>query len=297
MRSALAVLIVTTVVGLPGLDVVPSRITGATTTIDTPSLSEILKRTGSYAESYHRDFTSVVAEEHYVQHVKRTPVKWASGGGTGSEQRTLRSDFMLLRGETGETAWLSFRDIFEVDGKAVTGERGRLEQWLRGSRASFASRARALAFDQARYNIGDVVRTINVPLLPLEFLVSTNQDRLRFRVRGRDTLFGTEVAVVAFEERRKPTLIRTPDGDDVPANGTVWIEPSTGGVLRTELRTGEKDRRQIRTTIVVSYERNDRLDMLVPALMEETYLTASESITGVARYSNYRRFETEARIK
>jgi hypothetical protein len=282
---------------LPAFAPTPSRIAASIEVAVVPSLNDIARKAGSYAESYHRDFTSVVAEEHYVQRVKRSAGGAGAAGVTTAEQRTLRSDFMLLRGEPGETAWLSFRDIFEVDGSAVTGERGRLELWLRGSRASFASRARALAFDQARYNIGDVVRTINVPLLPLEFLVPANQDRLRFRMRGRDTLLATEVAVVTFEERRKPTLIRTPDGGDVPANGTFWIEPATGRVLKTELKTGEKDRRQIRTSIVVSYERNDRLDMLVPSVMEETYLTARETITGIARYSNYRRFETEVRIK
>ena len=266
------------------------------------SFEDILRRSGLYAETYHRDFTSIVAEEHYVQKVTR-----ASGGGSGrwplagvtddSEERTLRSDYMLLRGESGETAWLSFRDIFEVDGKAVAGERGRLETWLRGSRASFASRARALALDQARYNVGSLVRTINVPLLPLEFLVRDNQQRMRFRQRGEEMILITQAAVVAYEERRRPTLIRTPDGDDVPAEGRFWIDPASGRVLKTELRTGHRDRRQVRTTITVSYEGNERLNMLVPVSMEETYFTGSETITGSARYSNYRRFETEARIK
>jgi hypothetical protein len=108
---------------------------------------------------------------------------------------------------------------------------------------------------------------------------------------------GTETVVVTFEERRKPTLIRTPDGDDVPANGTFWIEPSSGRVRETDLRTGESGRGQVRTRIVVTYQPNERLNMLVPSSMEETYLAARETITGTARYSNYRRFETDVRIK
>lgn len=253
------------------------------------SLGDVLERAAAYAQNYQRDFTSVVAEERYEQKVTRR--------GGNAEQRVLRSDYMLLRGDPGRAPWLSFRDVFEVDGTPVAGERGRLERWLRDSHASFASRARALALDQARYNIGDVVRTINVPLLPLEFLSPENQDRLRFRLRGRETLIGIETMVVTFEERRKPTLIRTPEGDDVPANGTFWIEPSSGRVLKSELRTGERDRRQIRTSIVVTYEPNERLTMLVPSSMEEAYLAARETITGTARYSNYRRFETDVRIK
>jgi hypothetical protein len=249
------------------------------------SLKDVLRRAGTYAEDYQRDFTSVVAEEHYVQKVE---------GGT---ERTLRSDYMLVRGETGQAGWLSFRDIFEVDGKAVAGERGRLERWLRDSRSSFASRARALALDQARYNVGNVVRTINVPLLPLEFLLPEMQKRLRFRLNGRDRLLDTDVVIVTFEERRRPTVIRTPNGDDVPASGAFWVEPASGRVLRTELRTGGRDLRYVRTAIRVAYERHDRLNMLVPSAMDETYLAARETITGSARYSNYRRFETDVRLK
>lgn len=266
------------------------------------SLQTILRRASTYAETYHREFTSIVAEEHYVQQVTRTPAganeRWPSPSLPDDGQvRTLRSDFMLLRGERSEAAWLSFRDIFEVDGKPVTGERGRLEGWLRDSRASFASRARALAMDQARYNVGGVVRTINVPLLPLEFLLTANQNRMRFRLSSREALAGTDGVVISYEERRRPTFIRTPGGDDVPAGGSFWIDPTTGAVLRTELRTGERDRRAVRTTITVAYERNTRLNMLVPLVMQEIYDAGRETITGVARYSNYRRFETQVRLK
>jgi hypothetical protein len=264
------------------------------------SLNDVLRRAGAYAERYHRDFTSVVAEEHYVQRVTRAddskrslPASLPDDGAS----RTLRSDYMLLRGEPGETAWLSFRDIFEVDGTPVSGERGRLERWLRDSRASFSSRARALALDQARYNIGSIVRTINVPLLPLEFLSPGNQKRLRFRLSGRETIGDTPVFVVTFEERDRPTMIRTPEGDDVPATGVLWIEPASGRVLKTELRTGDRDRRQVRTTITVSYQPNERLSMLVPEAMDERYATGPETITGSARYFNYRRFETDVRIR
>lgn len=254
------------------------------------ALGAVLRRAAAYAETYHRDFTSIVAEEHYVQRVARR-------SGSPGTHRTLRSDFMLLRGEPGQAAWISFRDIFEVDGRPVSGERGRLERWLHDSRESFASRARALAFDQARYNIGDIVRTINVPLLPLEFLIQDNQRRMRFRLHGNDGFHTRDTIIVAYEERRRPTIIRTPDGANVPASGRVWIERASGRVYQTELRTGERDTRLVRTTITVSYEPNERLNMLVPVAMEETYVTDRETITGSARYSNYRRFETEVRIK
>lgn len=266
-----------------------------------PSLGSLLAAAGSYAERYHEAFTTVVAEEQYVQNLV-SPMRAGSGTwalqsvGDNDEQRTLRSDVMLLRGVAGEDAWFFFRDVFDVDGKPVSSTRGRLETWLRQSRDSFVHRARALALEQARYNLGDILRTINVPLVALEFLLPPHQERFRFRLAG-DTLVSTvKVTAVTYEERRRPTMIRTPEGQDIEARGTFWIEPGTGRVLRTELRTGERNPRQVRAAIVVTYEYNERLDMLVPASMQERYSAGSQQITGLATYSNFRRFETDARI-
>jgi hypothetical protein len=196
---------------------------------------------------------------------------------------------MLLRGVAGEDAWFAFRDVFEVDGRPRRLLTGRLEGWLADSRTSFVQRARALALEQARYNIGPVVRTINVPTLALEVLVPANQERFRFRRTGQTNLLGAEVSVISFEERRRPTMIRTPEG-------TLWIEPGTGRVVRTELRTGGSKTRQVDATITVTYADVPRLELLLPESMQERYLAGSTEITCTATYSNFRRFETDARI-
>lgn len=253
------------------------------------SRNKLLDAAAVYTEQYHEAFTSIVAEERYVQRLQ-------PGLGDRARRRTLRSDVMLLRGVDGEHGWFFFRDVFEVDGEAVSGERGRLESWLRQSRDAFVQRARALALEQARYNLGNIVRTINVPLVALEFLLPRNQQRFRFRMTNQETVSGTHVMTVTYEERRRPTMIRTPEGDDVEARGRFWIEAGTGRVFRTELRTGERDRHQVRATIVVTYEPNERLRMLVPVAMEESYSAGTEEIAGSATYSNFRRFETDARI-
>jgi hypothetical protein len=259
-----------------------------------PSLGRVLDAAGAYAERYHDAFTTIVAEEHYVQQVVSQPGRFPERA--GDRERTLRSDVMLLRGGAGEGAWFFFREVFEVDGTAVSGTRGRLESWLRDSRDAFLNRARALALEQARYNLGDILRTINVPLIALEFVLPRHQERFRFRSAGQTTVNDVDVLAITFEERRHPTMIRTPDGEDIEARGTLWIEPATGRVLRTELRTGERHAADVRAAIIVSYEHNERLGMLVPAAMQERYVAGSHEITGLARYSNFRRFETDARI-
>jgi hypothetical protein len=256
-----------------------------------PSLRDLLGSAGTYSERYHDAFTTIVAEERYVQRAAAT-----GDAPKGAEERLLRSDVMLVRGAAGESTWFFFRDVFEVDGQPVSGTRGRLESWYQESRDSFMHKARALAIEQARFNLGDVLRTINVPLFALEFLFPRNQDRFRFRMSADALVDGTRVTTVTFQERRRPTMIRTLDGEDVEVRGTFWIEPATGRVLKSELRTGEGNRRRIRAVITVTYAPNERLRMLVPVSMDETYAFKSIHITGTAMYSNFRRFETEARI-
>ena len=82
----------------------------------------------------------------------------------------------------------------------------------------------------------------------------------------------------------------------MPSSGTFWIDPRTGGVLRSELRTGTK-KDGITSIILVGYRHQDRFDMLLPDDMNELYVTSSERIEGHATYSNFRRFEVETRIK
>ena len=260
-------------------------------------LRDVLARAGAYVQDYHRRITTVVADEHYVQRsmaASGARDEAPEGAGDVIEARELRSEFMLLPGIPGEGGWFAFRDVLEVDGRPVNSQRGRLEGWLAESRAGFMRRARALALEQARYNIGPVVRTINVPTLALEILMPANQERFRFRRAGTARHADPGVAAVTFEERRRPTMIRTPEGRDVRASGTLWIETATGRVVRTELRTG--GRGQVDAAIAVGYGLVPRLEMLLPASMEERYVAGGVRVTCTATYSNYRRFETDARI-
>jgi hypothetical protein len=242
--------------------------------------------------------SSIVAEESYVQ---ATGPDLTSAGVPGDRsrverQRTLKSDFAIVR-LSGDDSWIGVRDVIEVDGQPVPGERGRLQALLSDTRTALAARVRKLADEQAKYNVGDLYRTINVPTLPLEFLLADRQPRFRFKRSRAATVNGVPVWTITFEERQRPTLIRTPEGRDVVSAGMFWIDPQTGAVLRTELRAGENMGRRLRSIILVSYARNDRFDMLLPEDMNELYLAGRNRIEGHATYSNFRRFETETRIR
>lgn len=81
----------------------------AATAAQAVSVDELLVQASPYVTDFVARFSSVVAEEDYNQrHVleRRT--------------RRLRSDFLIVQ-IPGGTDWLSFRDVFEVDGKPATG--------------------------------------------------------------------------------------------------------------------------------------------------------------------------------
>src|SRR6478672_3945308 len=76
-----------------------------------PSLKDVLAHAAEYVASYHESMAAVVAEERYVQTL-------TTKDETSPTQRTLLSDFAIVGGE-GYQPWMAFRDVLEVDGRAV----------------------------------------------------------------------------------------------------------------------------------------------------------------------------------
>ena len=268
-----------------------------------PDLKAVMTRAGEYVRQYQRDFALLVCEEHYLQEVTRPnegpagDAKWSLGGvGTTVEGRKLVSEFALVRVEDASRAlWLAYRDVLEVDGRAVRDRGERLQKLFVAPPANAFAQAESIARESARYNIGDLLRTINVPTLALEFLEPAAQKRSGFRQRGEETVQGVRAWVVTFEEKDRPTLIQTPENRDVVTKGQIWIDPGTGRVLRTQIDPQlEKGRR---TRVTVQYAHEATLDQWVPVEMKEIYELESRQISGEATYSNYRRFQTDVKYK
>jgi len=261
-----------------------------------PDLKTVLQRASEYSEQYHQRFTALVAEERYVQRVGPNPARGMAPGPL-QQERVLRSDYVIVRDFAGANSWLGVRDVYDVDGEPVNADRTRLQALLGDSGRPLAARVRALADLQAKYNLGDLYRTINVPTLALEFLLPDRQPRFRFKHKDSTDFRGTPVWIVTFEERERPTIIRTPEGRDVRSEGSFWIDPSTGAVLRSELRAGQIPGRPLHSIIIVSYMHHARFDMFLPDDMNELYLAGGTRIEGHATYTNFRRFETDVKIR
>jgi hypothetical protein len=267
-------------------------------------LADVLRRAGAYVEDFQRQLSGIVAEETYIQEV--IPPMGMNATGGRIQRRQLRSDLLLVRPEK-EVTWVQFRDVFEVDRRPVRDREERLVRLFLHADASSARQADHIRAESARFNIGRIERTMNVPVLPLAVLAPSSQDRFRFTVdeNGGDErprignapvpsspIFRAtaEVWIVKFEEQQGPTLVYTSGGRNIFSRGRFWIEPITGRVLMSEMITEDP---AVRGELVVSYQSEPLLGLLVPIELRERYSEGARrpTITGQATYSNFRRFQ------
>ena len=271
------------------------------------TLAQVLVRAGDYVREFQRQLSSIVAEETYIQEV--VPIASDAKANVRYERRELRSDLLLLRPENSMT-WVQFRDVIEVDGVPVPDRDERLARLLVNPTALTSERVNRIRSESARYNIGDIERTLNVPVLPLVILSPRVQSRFRFKVDGvgdkgaRDRAsplpetpnfrVSAEVWVVRFEERSKPTLVRTPEGASISSKGRFWIEPHSGRVLMSEMIAENDD---VRAQVNVSYQSEPLVGLLVPVEMREQYRAPryKATINGQASYNRFRRVEVDVR--
>ncbi|MCM3880719.1 MAG: hypothetical protein ND807_11480 [Vicinamibacterales bacterium] len=251
------------------------------------SPADVLNRLGTYLNTYSDQLSRAVANERYKQ---------GSRSGRDYNEATLESEFGIIKVPDYE-GWLGFRDVLRVNGKVVQDHETRLQELLlRPSRAAL-EQARRIAEESARHNIGAIKRTINNPALVLELFDRRNQDRMRFSKADEDTIDLRHVWVLRFEEVKKPTLIQTPQGRDVPTDGQIWVDPVDGVLARAEVNIKgffvAGGFGQSKAQMRVYFKEDPRLKLWVPVRLTENYLVAGlGEITGEATYSNYRQFGT-----
>jgi hypothetical protein len=268
------------------------------------SLETVLERAADYVADFHRQLSSIVAEERYVQ--DWTQIRKAESHNLG--HRELLSDLLLVKPE-GFRAWMEFRDVFEVDGMPIREHDERLVKMFLTPSVSTNDQIAKILTESARFNIGDINRNVNTPVFPLLFLERDNHYRFKFKQtedrrpttsteKTTDGAFrvSTEVWTIAYEEKAPGTMIRTDNGKDLPSKGRFWIDPATGRVLMSELTA---ENRHIRAAIDVSYQSEPLLGLLVPIEMREHYESRRSGtlITGRATYGRFRQFQVNVNEK
>ena len=233
----------------------------------------------NYVENYRQEFSAIVCEELQVQRLIKP-------NGSVSKTRTLVSDLMFVK--VGDQ-WMQqpFRDVLSVDGKPVRNRDDRLRKLFVESQKNAVAQANAIAKESGRYNLG--VNRVGVsPLLPINLMAPRLVGNFAF------TLDGT---TLNFREERSPTYLSYSQNGkrgDLPARGSLTVEPATGAILRATL-TAEADGSPVSSTFIVQYREDPQVKLLVPVEMTEHYWwpaqPKAERYEGRVTYGSFRRFQ------
>jgi hypothetical protein len=237
-------------------------------------LDQLLDRATAYVCGYVHEFSTVVAEERYLQ---------GRMLGDTSDRVELTSDLLFVKPASVDS-WLTFRDVYSVNGRAVRDREERLAKLFVDEQPGAVDRAAEIVKDGYRYNVGLRERTVANPMIALAFLQPEYRARFEFRLAGIDTSRRGDVWIVKFKEKVRPTILRTIDNRNVQAAGRLWIDGASGRVLQTELETGTGDK------VMTIFAWDERLQIDVPVEMRDIAWLNGIPITGSASYSNFRRF-------
>lgn len=249
----------------------------------------------AYARRFEQAFAAIRWHERYEQDVRIEQVFGSSGARTNRrvDSRVLEAEMMLVWLPDDRT-WLAVRDVVRIDGRTRPTAERRLPA-LEATAPIPLPALRELARENGRFNVGTIVRTFNEPTLALLFLDEHYRHRFRFTRREEARRDGRRVAVYAFDELARPTVVQALTRD-LPARGHVVIDASTGAVVETRLELSDSVG-QLLGRMTVRYAPHARFDVLVPVEMREHYASGrGETVSAVAAYSNFRRFETSGRL-
>jgi hypothetical protein len=152
--------------------------------------------------------------------------------------------------------------------------------------------------DSARFNLGSP-RTTNLPNLPLEILHPRHTRRFSVRITGKERVGGRSTTKLVFVETSTPTIIRAYDGGDMRSIVAAFVDVKTGQLWRADVITRDPrdDKFAFDYVISVEFRNNKQFGLLLPSTMHEDFFAGvNRRAWGDANYTNYRRFQTSARI-
>jgi hypothetical protein len=257
---------------------------------ETITAALLVGRGAWYVDEFITTFSSLVAEETYVQD-SSVAVPLATVGGrifAQGRHRVLKSDFLLaVIKSTGE--WVPFRDVFEVDAAPIRDRQQRLARLFLNPLEDALDQASRIQEEGARYNLGNMQRTINNPVFAFQVLDAEFQQRFRYSLGKLDPKAGNGVWIVDYKEDSRPTIVHGRANLDIFAHGRLWIEAETGRVLKTEVLLEQPT---LRARITASFRYDPRFEIAVPIEMQEEYsFDNGTRVNAVATYANFRRFD------
>ncbi|MEQ1911645.1 MAG: hypothetical protein ABMA15_22700, partial [Vicinamibacterales bacterium] len=165
---------------------------------------------------------------------------------------------------------------------------------------STAAQSRKIMDESSRYNIGDIERNINLPVLALAVLDRRMQGAFQFEMEKpgekielpKSAAFAAppDALVVTFRETQIRTMVVSPQGKNLTASGRFWLDRTTSQIYMTEI--GVEDL-WLRAAIHVAYGSVEGINLPVPVEMHERYENKLNGtrVEGSATYSDFREFK------
>jgi hypothetical protein len=253
----------------------------------TGELSAVLDRAAEYVARYEdKELGNLLVAETYLQ----TAILYDR---PGRDRQQTQGDFLILA--IGQDR-VGLRIVNTIDGKPAPKKQSSFQEALGNFSLGVSERIAAAKQESSRYNIGAVKREINVPTFALKVARKEEAARFSFSKRGEKKISGVETWEIKFQELRSPTLTHGLRGESLLSSGTLWIEPTTGRVLKTEMYIENPySQPKLKATITTTYKENKELGILVPDKMEEKYTSNLTMVSCVANYSNYRSFNVDVK--
>jgi hypothetical protein len=148
------------------------------------TLDEVMRRAHSYVAVYEdHELSSLAAREEYKQ-------EWMKFNEVERDlqpagQRTLISDYLIFQLPPSED-WFALRNVESVNGTPVADRDVRLKMLFTEARDNVEKLAMAVDRESARFNIGNVSRTVNLPTFALRFLRPVNRKRFNFEKESEE---------------------------------------------------------------------------------------------------------------
>jgi hypothetical protein len=268
-----------------------------------PAMADLLDRATRYVLSYETGFFVLAMDEEYVQWLERpdnpgSNLSRANPGGGMSlrphdSRRIAKADYVLVHAGPGR-GWLPFRDVLTMNGTEVTFPEDRLVRLFRSGNPEALDLATQIHTASRKHDLGNVQRTINIPMLGMMLLHPEVRGRFAFKHEGDESLQGRYVERISYKEVARPTLIRTTRGKDLALTGRMWIEPTTGIVVKTEMIAADP---VVRAMVTVTFRRDGELALWVPERMEEYYKAslALDDIFSISTFSTPRAYQADSR--
>jgi hypothetical protein len=267
-----------------------------------PDLAAVLEKAAARAAELAAPDRMLICEERYKQLLDRVrslvgydmsgPVGARSEvSAVGVDKREWVAELALLATPGNDEAgfpWREFRDIYLVDGKP---RREGVPRFARlAAQPPDVAGITALEWSQeaSAYMFGRLLRAVDIPRAAQVVLHASNQRRFAFRKGGQKTIGGVKALEVKFRETASPTILRASGGADAASTGSFWIDPATGDVLLSVLKSA--DTKEIYDELTVSYARVPELGVCLPATLTERVIDdpAAQRVQATATFTGWK---------